>query len=487
METQYGEAVARREHDYGEYIEQIDFIERAREHLPDSDIVEGIASLFLNTYGDELPNRNTRRKAYDKAKSLVRRRGKGERNILPGFTAKEGLRRAIKESIERGHLKNVKLEVPWHPLVFRDQNKLTTFPHHHKYAVLWTGRNKYEFETEEYIRRNSRHEDVADGISAEELFNLRSSLKKGFINPGNQHDPDDGNNHLAKIEGVYLTWDLKKANAYGNERGVGCVLECELPTNYLIFTADKINSLEEWYEVWSNPFNLLRQIGSEVNNEVVYTKAWNGGDRPIPYLPLTFVNGVKDPELAQSEHFFPLKEWAVKMSEMHPEKYPDPSEFNLVKPSKKELKYSFERAYKSQKEYEKAQKFEEELEAFIKFQDSFRKAANSLERIGINQQTVQTYNDKLETLYEECEKLNKEYENNRNTPDRKPVKAQNLNKNYLDNIVKESEKIEKNVKKERDYIYELMEKGKEKQAEKNIQETIKYINKGLGDFRFLKA
>ncbi|MFB6158639.1 MAG: hypothetical protein ABEJ95_03160 [Candidatus Nanohalobium sp.] len=490
METEYGEGVARREHDYGEYIESIDFVERVRESLDESEIVEGVAELFLGSYSGQLTGRQKRSQAYRKAKSLVRRGGKGNRDVLPGFRSRQGLRKAVKEAVEKGYIRDVRFKVPWHPLIVRDRNKLSTFPHHHEYAVLWTGRKRYEFETEEYIREYNRHRDVADSVEPEELFNLRSVLRKGFISPGNQHHPEDktGGAHQ-KMWGIYLTWDLKKANAYGLESGV--VLEVEAPTRVLRFGDNSISGLEEWYRHWDSPEKFTANIDSLESNEVVYTRTWGKDGDTFPVLPLKYVNGVRDKELNSSAtHFYPLKTWASRMAKNHPEKFPPPSEFRLQDPGKDDLNYTFRRVFRSNSEYRKARKFEEEVKAFTKFLDSFRRKAETIEkkleklkgaknisRYNLPLQDVHKFNEKLGVLEEECEKITGEDPGIETHDFRELVK-----KDYFRKTVEESGELEKKLKRERDYIFEVSEKGDIEKAEEQIEKTRKLVYAEMENF-----
>lgn len=350
--SQYHQGVLRKEHDYGEYIERIDFIKKAEEQLKNAgreNLVQKLAEMFLEEYPDELPNKNSRSAAFSKAKSLVRRKQNGYRKLLPRFNDKKGYRKAIREAIEKGYITNIRLDVPWHPKIFFDENKLTTMPFQHKYCVLYSGRGRHNFYDREFKSRNL--EKIAPSVDkVDDLFNPESVLSKGCIEAGCKIDPGDEKNGYEKHWGIYFTSNLSKAAMYGNSlNGEKVVLECEIPSSFLIMSQGEnsiFRNLKDLLNRFGSPRKFLEsEKRSEGRTEYVVARKTEISNDQKVIFPLSYVNGVWDTEFCRMDyHFIPLKEFASLLHRSYPDRVPEPEQMNLSGRALEGKNYSFKRS-----------------------------------------------------------------------------------------------------------------------------------------------
>ena len=367
----YSQAIRRNEHSYGEYIENIDLIKVAEEQLRNSDtgnLVEKIAEMFYCEHRKELPDRKTKKAAYQKAKSLVMRNQKGHRKLLPEFNDKKGYRKAIKDSIELGYIRDIQFDLPWHPKIWSDPDKLTTIPWQHKYAVLYTGRKALEFTSREFTRSKISKTSSSNLTAEEKSTNVQSILKKGYISPDSRHslskekaeewtESNEPGGGSPKIWGIYLTTDVKYTTQYALPQHflpTEPVLEVEVPTKFLVMPGPSksnvapgsmkrkfIKSREDYFNERDSPKDLeeLHHIGNKAHgeNEIIYTHR-DSNNKPV--LPLQYVTGVW--ESAEDEHpyFRPLKEYIDRIYSVarEPDERLKQQGVTQILPSRQEIK-----------------------------------------------------------------------------------------------------------------------------------------------------
>lgn len=262
MSYSYEEAVRHSTHDYGEYIKSINFVEEAIESTQSKYVYEKTKELLINEYEEEIEGGRKRRKIKQKAKQAANPRLKGPYNFLEKFSGRSGSERLVKEAIEKGYIRNVKLSVPWHPAIYEDETKLTTFPHQHKSAVVYTNRSRKELYTREYLKRIEYHKKVDNSFeSIEELFNPDSILKMGFIAPANKEQGEEEKS-LTERRAIFFSAG-NYADTWRNTNNF--IFECELPTNNLGFSAangedrEGIWSIEGWFDSYENPEDKIRK------------------------------------------------------------------------------------------------------------------------------------------------------------------------------------------------------------------------------------
>lgn len=351
MATTYRDAIRHKDHDYGEYIKEINFLDVAKESIEDQRIYNRTKEFLIEEYEDRLTGARKRRKIKQKAKQAVHPRLNGPQNFIPKFKGRAGTEQLIKDAIEEGYLRNIKLNVPWHPAIYEDENKLTTFPHQHKAAVVYSGRSMDELYSRKYLKKNEVHKNKDRSIqgngleSVDELYNAKSILKRGFIAPGGGNHgvnskEEEGREFEARF-GVFLSAD----NYFMVRSDSGFTIEVESPTNLLGFKdrdspKEVIWSIQDWFETYNSP---KADFGRE---EIVFAKKY--GERGEPYLPLKFVNGVHSDEFSTGvAHFYPLKQFAKGIYEKYPDRIPEPSEWNLQEADRDALDYTFKRKSKA--------------------------------------------------------------------------------------------------------------------------------------------
>lgn len=345
-QTGYEKAVRKNSHSYGEYIDQIDFIEVAETQVGEEKLVDSIAKLFLSEYSDQLPQKNKRKIAYLKSKSLVRKNGKGYKNILRKFNREKGYRRAIKECIEKGYIRNIKLSVPWHPKIFTDEDKLTTLPWQHKYSVLYSGRKVFEFATEPYVRSKQNLSGTPNVDQAEDIGNLNSIIKTGYIEANSRHttskeQSEDFMNRTTSMGGsprawaIFLTTNVEYAASYASGmEGVDSepVLELEVPSKFLMMPIGRSKNAKylyaknekEYFSHFDSPEQFkqaqIQGFKTHRENEILFTKTLENTDYPV--LPINYINGVWDRKRYKKPYFIPLENYINYLKKNFPEALP---------------------------------------------------------------------------------------------------------------------------------------------------------------------
>lgn len=316
----YHDVAMRKEHDYGEIISSINFEEKVFEEIDTEHFVEGLAKYLLERHEDLLNPRKKRSDAYSKAKKLYYRNGN-----ITSLDPKQVLE-IVEEAIEEGYIWEFKLEEPWHPAIYFDENRLTTVPWQHEKAVLYSGRGEYEFYTKEFLKNNRKVLNFNDLDSVDDLHNAESILKTGYIKPGVRHAQDSEeaekktNEHFTRRWAIYLTTSASNiASHYGGSHYTSrkTILEVEIPTKFLkTFSGDlPVNNLSDFFNNFSSPRIFEEKFGSELH----YTKT-EGSEYPV--LPLNYVNGVWNGNRRSDPYFVPLKEHVENLYDQVGERLP---------------------------------------------------------------------------------------------------------------------------------------------------------------------
>lgn len=325
---------AREEHDYGEIIDSVNFEEDIFEQIDPKHFVRGMAKFVKEERDDLIEGRKTRKAAFRIAKSVYRRRGKGT------SLRKQDIIQLVKNAIGEGYIWDFRLEEPWHPKVFIDENRLTTFPFQHKYIVGYSGKPKHLFFTsqgKEFVRNQRR-------TTFDNFYNPDSILTQGRIRGASGHTESEkgGSKGDETLDvGIWFAC-LEEASKYpigesGNtatDNGEkvyrnNVTLEVNVPSNYVIQHTQ--------YKRWETTEELLDEFGSPFRYLEVMENRWTAWDEMDfklalmddqsegeVFLPLEFVQGVWDREaFPNAPHFMPLKDYAVFIKEEFPNRVPD--------------------------------------------------------------------------------------------------------------------------------------------------------------------
>lgn len=111
-----------------------------------SELIQGLGEFFYREYRNELPDRHGRKRAFDKAESLVEGNF-DNRDILGDFNYQEGFHKALKQAISHGYIWKIEIEKPWHPKFFFNTDGVKTFPSQHNEVILWTAQHTHRFFT----------------------------------------------------------------------------------------------------------------------------------------------------------------------------------------------------------------------------------------------------------------------------------------------------------------------------------------------------
>lgn len=294
-----------RDFDYQKYVEQSGLL-RSAERLSDEELVQIYGETIYESRRDKLPDRHTRREAFDRARKVVENYDFGE-SIDNGLydTPQELLVDAVSE----GKLKDINLEVPWHPEVFYDEDKITTLPFQHSSTVLYSGRERHNFFDREYGKEN-----VVDGVRPEtvdHMFNPDSVLEQGHFKAGNRHrDLETGIQEDGTHEWAVYGADINGAESYASP----IIVEFEAPSEHIVIASDnepdlRSETAREFFSKHESPeeakeySNFILKVAANEEKQI-----WN------PHLDLEYVNGVWDPEyFPDTMHFLPLDEYARRL------------------------------------------------------------------------------------------------------------------------------------------------------------------------------
>lgn len=294
-----------RDFDYQNYLEESGLLHSV-ETLPDEELVRIYGETIYDAQRDELPERNTRREAFDRARNVVENYNFGE-SIRNGLydTPQE----LLVEAVSEGKLKDINLDVPWHPEVFYDEDKITTLPFQHSSTVLYSGRERHNFFDREYGKEN-----VVDGVRPEtidHMFNPDSVLEQGHFKAGNRHrDLTRGVQEQGAHEWAVYGADIHGAESYASP----IMVEFEVPSEHIVTTSDNESSLrsetaKEFFSKHESPeeakdySNFILKVADNKEKQ-----PWN------PHIDLEHVNGVWDPKyFPNTMHFLPLDDYARRI------------------------------------------------------------------------------------------------------------------------------------------------------------------------------
>lgn len=332
----YNDHAAHHKHDYGDLISSIHFEEKVFEEIDNQHFVEGLAKYIRNEETQLLDSRKKRSDAFDKAKKIRQKRFEGLK-LNPSQAIL-----LVENAIELGYIWDFRLEEPWHPKIFLDKDRLTTFPYQHKYVVSYSGKPKHLFfhsEGKEYILREAPFE---------QFYNPRSILEQGRIRASSFHgNAEKGGNisHPRETEALdvaIFTSNLNSAlsGPYGfsgagvtDERGRGyeedIIFEINCPSSFLIqhTSNDRWETTEELMSDFDNPSNYRDYLEEnwnktdEMDFKLSLKDEQSAGEA---FLPLKYIQGVWDREIhPKTPHFIPLSDYCVLIKNKFPSKVPD--------------------------------------------------------------------------------------------------------------------------------------------------------------------
>lgn len=392
----YRNHIIRNDHSPGEYAKQIDYLQSLKTDLKSNEIQQ-LGKLIYSNYRSILPERNTRQQAFELAKIL----GGFKKSPRNKIVSKDKKREIMKEAISKGVIWRVQFKVPWHPAVYKDEARITTYPFQHKYCVLYSGRNTHDFFQRNYMKKIAKNSYLPDKV--DKLYNPDSVLEQGYISGGN-YIADTNNKEKKGHElwsGIYFSASLSIARKYSNDNAPevnssrNTIIECEIPTSFLLMSnqghSKPLRNLKDMHSTFGSPESF--ELGGW---EFVVSKTAEINDDQVVHLPINFINGVYDSKFfPKTPHLIPLQTYAKKLHEEYPNITPDPSQLNLKNPKGKS--YTFRR--ETQKEnYEKVKKNTEEIEAFRQLVDHLKDIDYSLKDLKRYSGSKLRSNDESELL-----------------------------------------------------------------------------------------
>lgn len=270
----------KRTHSYGEEFSSIPWCERVIDENNRKKIVRGLARYIYEEIENAKGKFNINNKHTSIAKYIYQGMEKEDKEKLQ--IAKENLpiqpknhlhiNELISDAITKGYIEDLTLSEPWHPKTFFENESPDTFPHQHRTAVVYTGKDKYIFFSQEVC------DYLADKKDHDSLFRHKSILSIGKLKTGNKHGEVSENNS-GLSEGVFCNAALSAhptnkylggVEKYHGEKMYqqGVVLEIQVPTQYLTVAHRKngdheINSVKQSREYFSSPEKMKKAFGRD--------------------------------------------------------------------------------------------------------------------------------------------------------------------------------------------------------------------------------
>lgn len=354
-------------------------------------------------------------------------------------------------AMKSGQLSEIKLNFPWHPKIFWDENLPTTFPFQHTSAILYTGQPKHIFFCENGKKFLFEKYD--------QPRNPQSILVQGSLRGGDKY----GNHGNEKA--VYMG-SLSTAQGYPMENdddgileGIyrnSPILEVQVPTNRLRISrgGDNPESVKDMERIFSTPEEFLKECKKQGSlSDFMLTQ--RDGD-----LPLENIVGVWDREYSSDiPHFIPLNQYYNFLRRKYPDRLPEPEEIVLNVQDLETPEYD--------QEIRKVIRFEKLLEKIPKITPLAHKIKTMNGTILRNQSDIQNFVSDLKMLPDYVETYDQELEKLRSVV-QENFKQQDINWKSLEfvNFAKDAAQSK--------YIM------KEEELQRRIQETgNKHINENM--------
>lgn len=206
-------------------------------HHGRNEMIKLLGEFFYEVYGEELGQPHARKRAFDKASSLINEDFDSS-EILTQFRYENGLEAAIKKAISYGYIWKIQIERPWHPKLFFNFDGIKTYPQQHEEVVLWTGQSKHLFFSD------VGKIDLLQNKSYEEFNNPKSIFNQNGIKMGSRHDEKDKG---TGADAIYLSHYISRKDApdrdkaarhYANKReeslfDFSVVMEFRIPSDMI--------------------------------------------------------------------------------------------------------------------------------------------------------------------------------------------------------------------------------------------------------------
>lgn len=317
---------AKEDHDYGEIISSIKFEEKVFEEIEDNHFIEGLANYLMEKQSDIVDQRKMRSDAYKKAKKIYRRKSSGT-----GVDTNQAIK-LVENAIEEGYIWDFRLEEPWHPKMFVDENRLTTFPFQHKFMVGYSAKPKHIFFHQQGKERVQ--ERVGDVLTNPDSVLSQGRLRGGTVHPSTEYSNDETNDNaiwFTCLRGTFrYPQGVDGSKYYDYDDNV--VLEIEVPSRFVVqHHKDHVRweTREDLLNNFKNPKEYRRRILEEWEDtdsydfKVALRKSQSEGKA---FLPLEYILGFWDrDEFPNTPHFMPIDEYASLIRKRFPEKVPPPS------------------------------------------------------------------------------------------------------------------------------------------------------------------
>lgn len=326
----YHYGVSRHDHEYGEYIGSIDFEKDVFEEIDRSHLINGLGKHLIKsgTVSGKIKG------------DIAQKRGRMKAEELLENGAKEQITELVKGAIEEGFIWKFRLRKPWHPKIFADEDRLTTFPFQHRNVIVYSAKKRHIFYTK------SGKEDILEEYNFESFHNPDSILEQGHINIGVHHENED---EPAKEDAIYsavLGHTERYPLSGGSGVGTKVVLELEAP----------IEALKIYIKIGGEEISNLEHMKNKFGSPEGYREHHVSSDEFKIMKPLNIerINGIWPwSSKKKTPYFMSLEHYAAYLYSKKPERMPAPEEWKLPEDRINEAKKSVNKQLLNSENYAK--------------------------------------------------------------------------------------------------------------------------------------
>lgn len=422
----FHEAASNKEHRYGELLDKEEIYYRELLDQIESDhFLEGLTRFLQSLSTNFESPENVAR--FVILKETGAKQGENfSTDGVDAFSEPEERFEVVKTAVERGFIWDFKLDVPWHPELFKNSDRLTTFPYQHKFMVGYSAKPKHIFFSEE------AKEYILEKSSIDEFYNSESIVEQGRLR-ANRKDYEDSNETLDQA--IYFSNLIGTRNYPVSPHGAGVgekvgeavyrenvVLEIEVPSNFVVQFSTPDNrweDIQDLKEDFGSPEAYRQEMdkynGKSDKMDFKIAKKEDQGSGEV-FLPLKYIVAVWDREISsETPLFIPFDDYVSKLQKKYPKRVPGSHN--------SEIEYEESEITKIKEEFANIRQFREyshqRIDRMIEYLKNFRKLRESevdskqdvirtLENILKGNQEWNQYLEYITSLCKSSMKLNSE-------------------------------------------------------------------------------
>lgn len=301
-----------RGHHYDEYSSSISLSDRIVNETRENELIRGLAHYIHQRFEPSVEfNSNHRHTA--KANAILE--GSDNAKDVANSLNNKHPKAVISDAVSKGYIENFKLDEPWHPVIFRDPKRPTTYPFQHATSIWYRGEDNHIWFKEEVCDK------MAEAKGRDRYYNHKSVFNSGKLHPGSTHVKDQHLKEDQKFDGISTLstyWTTDTGGAEGTASSYtqfGGVLEAQIPSRWVNIVLDgyeEIDSLKKVKSEFKSPEHFRKEFLKNFRETKVTRQV----------LPLEYIKGVWPNWKFDEPYFLTLEEFHKLIYQKYPHKIP---------------------------------------------------------------------------------------------------------------------------------------------------------------------